>query len=1410
MFYKRFTSSLIIFSFLLIVASAAASDIFDAIKFKKTGALIAAVKKNPSKVNTPEKKGGALPLFAAINSGSTAAVEILLKHGADANMKNTVGVPALHYALQILKKPGAMARMMMPDNQVFLMEPAIKAVEMAKMLVPYSKNVNYVEESGETTLMLSTLSGDEDLVSRIIKNGADVNYCGKNGSNALYYAAFTAPADIVKLLLSKGADPNLKTITMPALIYMLRMNFIENTKALVEGGANVNICDETTGVSLLGAALWSYAAPELLKIIVKKGADVNFENKKNNMTILMTALELGTETENIKFLIERGADVNRAASNGRTPLMVAAAQKEKIENLKFLIESGAGINAMAKNGETALTSAIAAANDEAAAILKKKGAREDPEGGQGLNSALAGAALKKDVSEMRKLIEKCADVNMTLPEGGTLLYKCVNDGLTEEAKLLVEKGARILPEKPDAGYDALASAIWKRNEIMAVILIDKLKFSKDTVNAKNYFRYAIGDSCGAIVAKLIEKGIDAGMKIDGDTPLAFAAKCNAAPSVFDALLKAGAGVDARGDSDETALMAAVRWKHYAAADHLLSRGASVNLKTPDGKSALSLAVNMRDEDMTAKLKAAGAKYDHSDAAANAAMFLKAVGGNDTGESLLLLEKKGVNPDAVWPGGPPPLITAAENMNFPLIKALVEKGANIKVIYKCRPRSWTDGMYYYNVKAVEQNVLNAVLQNKVRASEKYPAVEYLLKTGAKVKKETLLGSDIIDSCSSLPLLKLLVENGLEADSTLYEGDTLIGAAAEAPLDNSISFPSNLRIPPDEIKKIKDKMICEIIDYLVKKGAGVNKKDKGGRTPLMRAVRDGECGPDVPEKLIKEGADVNAVDKTGSNVLFKCWSKYGPDISLFRMLVEAGADINLKNLEGGTVLQHAASYDRRDIMDYLISRGAKLEFKSKEEKRSFLYFYVRAGDEKMVEKILRSGFDPEILGSVYNPILFEAIDKKFEGVAKLLIDSGASLDHENGYIRRNALCAAISSGQKELARHIISRSGGKVKIPADALFEAAKNKDSEMINLLMNAGVAANARNDRGSNVLNSLCMNTYGFSKGICDILISAGADVNNADNEKRTPLMAAAMNHDPAIIEFLISKGAGVNASDSNKKTALAYAARANDVKSIAILKKAGAAADLNDAEFMGDMLKTEVLYGNAGEIKTLIEKGADMTAAFRAAVGSGKIDAVKIMIAKGYKVDFKKESYNTGFWEALGGGHLEVVKFFIDNGTSVDQTDSNGDALLISACKRGNYDIARYLIGKGADIKAVEKKTGNDLLMISVSARHDYEFIKFLIGLGFSPRAVNKNGRNALIAALMSNSRSEGCFAGIKDINPEVIELLLEKGADPNLKDKNNYYPLKIAKYLIKENLQKYSSAKYPADASTIAGILKKHGARE
>lgn len=68
---------------------------------------------------------------------------------------------------------------------------------------------------------------------------------------------------------------------------------------------------------------------------------------------------------------------------------------------------------------------------------------------------------------------------------------------------------------------------------------------------------------------------------DGWLPIHYAARWGDVPMLY-ALLKHGAEVDGKTNSNETALHKAARWDRYQVAIILLRRGASPNIKNGDG------------------------------------------------------------------------------------------------------------------------------------------------------------------------------------------------------------------------------------------------------------------------------------------------------------------------------------------------------------------------------------------------------------------------------------------------------------------------------------------------------------------------------------------------------------------------------------------------------------------------------------------------------------------------------------------------------------------------------------------------------------------------------------------------------------------------------------------------------------
>jgi uncharacterized protein len=136
--------------------------------------------------------------FQAVSRDDADTVRILLQHGFDPNSRNPEGQTALHLALRDQSERIA---------QALWSSPAL--------------DVNALNGSGESPLMMAALRGNLQWAQRLLERGAKVH---KDGWSPLHYAATGPEPKIVAMLLDRGApvdalSPNRSTPLMMAANY---------------------------------------------------------------------------------------------------------------------------------------------------------------------------------------------------------------------------------------------------------------------------------------------------------------------------------------------------------------------------------------------------------------------------------------------------------------------------------------------------------------------------------------------------------------------------------------------------------------------------------------------------------------------------------------------------------------------------------------------------------------------------------------------------------------------------------------------------------------------------------------------------------------------------------------------------------------------------------------------------------------------------------------------------------------------------------------------------------------------------------------------------------------------------------------------------------------------------------------
>ncbi|KAK3484934.1 uncharacterized protein B0T23DRAFT_52318 [Neurospora hispaniola] len=155
-----------------------------------------------------------------------------------------------------------------------------------------------------------------------------------------------------------------------------------------------------------------------------------------------------------------------------------------------------------------------------------------------------------------------------------------------------------------------------------------------------------------------------------------------------------------------------------------------------------------------------------------------------------------------------------------------------------------------------------------------------------------------------------------------------------------------------------------------------------------------------------------------------------------------------------------------------------------------------------------------------------------------------------------------------------------------------------------------------------------------------------------------------------------------------------------------------------------------------------------------GHRDVMQLLIAAGARVDVGWDG-RTPLYEAVNAKHSECVAILLNYGASVDFLDAHyGRTLLHVAARRNNAEIGKMLADRGIDVNAIDFGGNTALMECSHVSKNDgTEIATVLIEKGARLDMANICGATALMRAVITRRWA-------------LAMLLIEKGADPNLRD--------------------------------------------
>ena len=235
-------------------------------------------------------------------------------------------------------------------------------------------DVNQCAADGTTALHWAVYHDDLATVERLLAAGADVNASNDYQATPLSEAAVIGNSKVLRKLVAAGANVEAHNADgQTALMVLARSSNVDAASVLIARGADVNAREQWRGQTAL---MWAAAEaqPAMVKLLLAHGARVNERSTINQwqrqvtseprmqarpsggFTPLLYAARRGC-TECAKLLVRGGADVNLTDPDNVSPLLLATLNFS-FDTAAFLIQQQADVDKWDTWGRTPLYAAV--------------------------------------------------------------------------------------------------------------------------------------------------------------------------------------------------------------------------------------------------------------------------------------------------------------------------------------------------------------------------------------------------------------------------------------------------------------------------------------------------------------------------------------------------------------------------------------------------------------------------------------------------------------------------------------------------------------------------------------------------------------------------------------------------------------------------------------------------------------------------------------------------------------------------------------------------------------------------------------------------------------------------------------------------------------------------------------------